>query len=136
MNEHYHDAAARHLNDGSLLYENQRYDNTFYLLGYVVECSLKTIVAEGGRHDAILTHDLEKLSAEYFGLVLLLSPGLRRYRHIVREEADRTRFLGWNTGLRYGSSGGTSKATAFEALQSATRIFRGIVAQMRLDGRI
>ena len=45
--ENFADASARHFDDATQLITHQRYDNAAYLLGYVVECAMKTVFSAG-----------------------------------------------------------------------------------------
>ena len=40
----YPDAAGKHMEDSNVLIAGSRYDGGAYLAGYVVECSLKTLI--------------------------------------------------------------------------------------------
>jgi hypothetical protein len=135
----YPDAAAKHLDDaGALLFAN-RCDGAAYLSGYVVECSLKSLILlallppqvpattldklpQGHRH-----HRLRELSATALGLAqLTLSGSLLRYAPPPVASA-------WNEVLRY-SSPGVSEDQAVEWLAEAERIYDTSVGKMRLDG--
>ncbi|RMH27271.1 MAG: HEPN domain-containing protein [Planctomycetota bacterium] len=58
--EDHPEAAAKHLDDSLALLDQRRYDNAAYLAGYVIECTMKTLILlEQGD---LRVHDLEQLS--------------------------------------------------------------------------
>lgn len=61
--ENFRDAALRHLEDAMLLARGNRWDNTVYLTGYVVECALKAGLAarEATFTGKPFSHDLGRL---------------------------------------------------------------------------
>jgi len=61
--EDFPEAAEKHLLDSQLLLEKDRFDGAAYLAGYVVECSLKTIIQKENRSVPRI-HDLSKLRAD------------------------------------------------------------------------
>lgn len=78
----YPDAAAKHLEDAGALIGAERFDGAGYLVGYVIECSLRTVVMIGHlarlgrvRHDA-LAAELDPSS-----------PTLRRFKKVAAQEA-------------------------------------------------
>jgi hypothetical protein len=75
-------AAAKHLDDASALVDAERYDAAGYLAGYVVECSLRTVVLVGeiAKRANVPTEGLaEALGAR--------SRTLRRFIHVAAAEA-------------------------------------------------
>lgn len=45
MGENYYEAAIRHFVDGSILENEECYDNAVYLFGYAAECALKSLIS-------------------------------------------------------------------------------------------
>ena len=65
MSEDYPSAAKRHLEDSRTLLDAQRWDNSAYLAGYVIECSLKALITfpapPAGIEVKEIGHDVTKL---------------------------------------------------------------------------
>lgn len=56
------EAAGRHLTDASILQQDDRCDGAAYLAGYVIECTLKTIIVFRTAAGQPRGHDLDGLS--------------------------------------------------------------------------
>ena len=125
-------AAARHLTDASVLWSEGRFDNAFYLAGYVVECSLKAVIVHSGGNPSDFGHKLVRLEREGLDVAMALLPGLVRYRPEavkVMALADR-----WSVARRYESTGETTREVAGEGIDLARQVFEVSVGGMFLDG--
>ena len=119
MAEDYASAAMRHYSDANFLREGGRLDNSAYLAGYVVECSLKALVACGeGPSSLVLGHDLPNLAGSALTLATLLAPGLSRYD--VTDDPDVRQVLGvWKPDCRYEATGETRAEEAARRARAA-----------------
>lgn len=134
--EDYPEAAAKHLDDATILLSNGRSDNSAYLAGYVVECALKTLI----QIEQVQTwdHDLDQLSRRAEELAAL--PGARsaRYsavrtpRHAIYDHAG----TGWHEALRYCAPGTIGQKEAKSWLEEAEKVFDRVIVPLRLDGVI
>ncbi len=126
-------ASTRHLRDARFLCDSGRYDNSFYLSGYVAECGLKAVADWAGLVAQKLGHKLLRLEGEALELAVALSPATARYRPdplLVRAINDA-----WSTSCRYRSDG-VDHHQAEDALQKAKSIWEASVGEMFLDGLI
>lgn len=130
------EAAGRHLTDASVLRQEDRCDGAAYLAGYVIECTLKTIIVfRAGIAADPRGHVLDGLSLTAARLASL--PGARtvRYRpgmtpgHSIYDTAH-----GWRPGLRYRESGSILADQARDWLDEATVVYRSAIVPMWLDG--
>ena len=129
------EAAAKHLADAQALLAAGCYDGAAYLSGYVVECTLKTLLQL--ENQTGWGHNLNTLSRE--AVNLLAQPGTRTGRYVTSTTfhhsiSDST--SGWKETLRYRPAGSVPPATSQQWHAEATQIYRTVVAQMRLDGVI
>lgn len=129
------EAARKHLDDTSVLSTGNRPDGAAYLAGYVVECSLKSLVLlEGGTPWG---HDLNALSRDALRLAAL--PGARTARYIPRMTPGHTLYDpqgGWRETIRYRAPGCVDRATAASWVGEAQAIFESTIVPMQLDGVI
>lgn len=126
-------AATRHLRDARYLQEGGRSDSAFYLSGYVVECSLKAVVALPGVDVRQFGHQLTKLEGEGIDLALSMALPAARYRPptgAVRAVRDA-----WNPAVRYNSSS-IARSQAQTILDYAASVWVASVGEMLLDGLI
>jgi hypothetical protein len=144
--EDYPEAAGRHLGDASLLLGADRWAGAAYLAGYVVECSLKTlIVVEGsasappgnanaaGYADAReLGHDLGGLSKEAVRLASLGGSKVARYVPASGTAAGLEG--GWKPKIRYAPDGKVTQGVARTWMGEAAALYDLTVGRMRLDG--
>lgn len=128
------DAAEKHLLDALTLKENGRFDGAAYLSGYVIECSLKTLIIlqtkgpKGG-------HELDKLSRNVLELARLPTSKTARYDRVISSELSiRDPVKGWKPILRYRAEGSLSPAEAEIWVNEAVAVYQSTVAQMKLDG--
>jgi hypothetical protein len=133
MNECFSAAAAKHLDDGDLLSQRQRWDNTAYLAGYVVECSLKCVLGAAGLPPVRFGHDIKSMTYRALSLGLLLSPAACRYTPPGTPEfADI--MANWVPDLRYGPAGSVTATQASAWLRAAHGVYQETVVAAILDG--
>jgi HEPN domain-containing protein len=127
------ESATRHLRDASFLFEDGRYDSSFYLSGYVVECALKAVASWSGLAAERLGHKLMKLEGDALDLAIAIAPTTARYRpstasvHAVSSS--------WATECRYHGDGVTFQQ-AKSLLQEAQTVWDSCIGEMFLDGLI
>lgn len=127
-------AATRHLGDASKLHGDSRFDNSTYHAGYVVECSLKAVVARTGVDPKTYGHRLLKLQRDGLAFAALVAPGCVRY---TPDERDvRTVNDKWSESMRYSRTGDCSPADSDTLVRASGRVWDRCIAQMFLDGLI
>ena len=129
----YGSAAARHWEDAISLTQANRFDNGAYLAGYVVECSLKSMIEISGTSPKPFQHDLATLSGDALLLACLMAPGLRRY-NLPGSPDFLAMSQDWTPEHRYCPSGQVPEATARLWLRVAEETYRAIVVNLILDG--
>jgi hypothetical protein len=134
MEDDFRSAAELHLNDGSFLVKHERYDNAFYLLGYVVECSLKTIVESKEGAARKYKHDLGKLRTAYLRLAVLMGSAVSAPSETVEKLVKDFENLDWNPSHRYRGNGHVDSTMAGEAQRLAKGIYEDTVVRLRISG--
>ena len=76
------DAAGKHLLDALTLKENGRFDGAAYLSGYVIECSLKTLIILQTKK-SIRGHKLDELSKRVLELARLPTSKTAKYNKVI-----------------------------------------------------
>ncbi len=99
--------ALMRVEDAKTLLDNGRYEGSYYLAGYAVECALKACVARQTKlHDfppprkvveAVYTHDLDKLMSSSglrsdFEAAAKLDTVLARYWSVTRNWSEEARY--------------------------------------------
>ena len=133
MIEDFASAAGRHLDDAHILLNQSRYDNAAYLSGYVVECSLKCLVRDGGLPSRAYGHQLDLLSDQAMSFAYLLSPASRRYR-LPDTIEFREVVQNWTPELRYSETGTIDSNRAESWIKAAQETYKMTVVQAMLDG--
>jgi hypothetical protein len=129
------DAAGKHLSDALTLWDNGRFDGAAYLSGYVVECSLKTLIILQTRRAAIRGHKLNELSERALDLARLPNSRTARYNRVISGDLSiRDPVNGWKETLRYHASGSISPDEANVWVNEAVAVYQSTVAHMKLDG--
>ena len=137
------EAARRHLDDALALNRATRPDGAAYLAGYVVECSLKTLILHemgvtieheplpwrGGYHG----HDLRFLAGQASSAAALAGVRTARYLGSALTGFSSAPIAGWVPELRYRAPSITPYV-ASEWLANAQALYQQTVAQMLLDG--
>lgn len=124
-------AARRHLRDAKRLLGDSP-ANSFYLAGYVAECSLKAAIEKSPVHAPAFGHRLTSLQDEGFDLAIAMAPALARYRpplDVVEKVRER-----WSEKRRYDASDSVKEKEAQEMVELVDTLFRACVVEMFLDG--
>ena len=130
----YPDAANKHLEDARVLHAGNRYDGAAYLSGYVIECSMKSMILLEGRMPERV-HILSDLSADALRLAAIPGARTARYsRGISASHSIYSSTVGWKETIRYRRSGTISMNKASDWLNEADRVYQCTVGAMRLDG--
>lgn len=147
-------AAVMHLRDAQALHNSNRPDGCAYHAGYVVECSLKTVLlhddawdAIAGEHDAAKLHAChKKLSGKSYGhrLAVLAAAqlgavGAKYWPDLPMPPGPSASVFDWKETLRYRGedpdfSKAVDRATAY--LEWAEHVHACSIVAMRLDGVI
>jgi HEPN domain-containing protein len=127
-------AAGRHLVDAKVLAAENRFDNAVYLAGYVVECSLKTVISYhlGEAEARRWRHDLTGLQGPALQQLTVLVPHAQ-----VRMPSSGTQGTVLESGhpeRRYWASCQWTQEETTVALGRAFEIYRDTVVAMVLDG--
>jgi len=116
------------------LKKNGRFDGAAYLSGYVVECSLKTLIILQTKK-AIKGHKLNDFSNMVLELAKLPTSKTARYNKVISSKLSISDPVnGWKETLRYRASGSLSPAEAEVWVNEAMAVYQSTVAQMKLDG--
>lgn len=134
--EDYPEAAEKHLRDSKLLLDNNHFDGAAYLAGYVVECSLKTIIQKE-RRAVPQIHNLRDLKESALRLAAIPNSRTAKYSRrkfwsLASIYAYKTG--GWEENMRYLPAGSISDIDAKAWIKEAEDIFRYIIIEMRLNG--
>ena len=128
------DAAGKHLLDALTLKENRRFDGAAYLSGYVIECSLKTLIILQTKK-SIHGHKLDELSKRVLELARLPTSKTAKYNKVISSKLSiRDPVKGWKAILRYRAEGSLSPAEAEVWVNEAMAVYQSTIAQMKLDG--
>lgn len=128
------DAAGKHLLDALTLKENRRFDGAAYLSGYVIECSLKTLIILQTKK-SIKGHKLDELSKRVLELARLPTSKTAKYNKVISSKLSiRDPVKGWKAILRYRAEGSLSPAEAEVWVNEAMAVYQSTIAQMKLDG--
>lgn len=132
--EDYPRAARRRLADATVLNAGKRYDGAANLAGYVVECSLKALIAvDGDQVERI--HDLPKLRDTLTCLVRYADARTARIAEPLIGLLRSYGILGWHPQMRYRPSVvGPDQAQKWVAEASA--IYAAAIGEMTMDGAI
>jgi hypothetical protein len=135
LREDYGAAALRHDRDARLLRRFGAYDNAAYLAGYVVECALKTLLADDAAQPRGYGHDLRRLSGEALRLAVILSPGLARYPVDELPAVSRAART-WTPDLRYAPDGALGEEDRQIILTGASEAVDRVLVELVLDGKV
>ena len=130
----YPDAATKHLADAKALLGDSRFDGAAYLAGYVVECSLKSILQyETG--NAPREHRLNRLANEVAKVTAIATAVTAKYLTPTVQNLPSTSIVGWSPEMRYRSAS-MSQTDADAWVGEADQFYSDTVASMILDGVI
>lgn len=128
------DAAGKHLDDALILMHNGRFDGAAYLSGYVVECSLKTLIILQTKKSEI-GHNLDKLSKKALEFAGMPTSKTARYNKIIKDKlAIGDPNNGWKETMRYCAPNRLSPDEARIWVEEAKRVYESTVVQMKKDG--
>jgi len=137
MREDYPNAAKRHLEDSKTLLDAKRWDNSAYLAGYVIECSLKAIITKPSPPAGIdvkeLGHNVAKLVSVLDTMAASRTAGYRRRvdsRLISALRSEMTTHVIWDTGMRYERSGKIAGPEAEKWWRLANGAFKGLAKDL------
>jgi len=138
MQESFSSAAGRHLQDSLTLLQAQRWDNTVYLAGYVVECAFKLLVEQYFKSDKSAVkkygHNLPELEGKAMERLRVLYPILDQ--QLPASRMQTTVLTQHHPERRYAKSGLWTEAEAILVAQRAERIYREIIPKLVLNGLI
>ena len=126
-------AAGKHLSDAGVLLPAGRADGAAYLAGYVVECTIKSLILAAAGHP--WGHNLSGLGRDALRLAAL--PGARTARYVPRMTPGHSLYdaaSGWRETLRYREPGAVAPADAGSWLAEAQAVYESTIVPMRLDG--
>ena len=137
MSENYPEAAKRHLGDSKVLLDAERWDDSAYLAGYVVECSIKACITNpappSGIHVREIGHNNHELAARLALMASSKKAGFRRSVSGVQIHGISKMLLNgfpWKETLRYEPSCYITSAEAKEWWNLANRVFSGLAKDL------
>jgi len=132
--EDYFSSGFRHYEAAQTLNTLNRIDESAYLAGYVIECSLKKLIeTHTGRPARGYGHDLTGMSGPALSLAALLAPASGRYRVDILSTLPSAMSY-WSPALRYWTTGDVTVADAACVLQAAHEAVTHILVPLVLDG--
>ena len=130
--ENYREAAGKHLVDADTLLKAKRADGAAYLAGYVVECSLKALIAAEGATPQHV-HDFGSLLDRLNDLATRADVRTARRYVRVSSRLHSASIHGWRPAIRYEAPRiGQAEATGW--LGEAGSVYGEAVGQLALDG--
>ena len=137
MSENYPEAAKRHLEDSKVLLDAERWDDSAYLAGYVVECSIKACITTPAPPPGInvreIGHNNRALAAQLALMASSKKPGYRRSVSGIQIHSISKMLLNgfpWKETLRYEPSCYITSAEAKEWWTLASRVFSGLAKDL------
>jgi len=130
-------AAKKHLDDVTALIAATRFDGASYLVGYVVECCLKSlIVLELGSRNwgPREGHDFHWLSSEVRRLALISGSRSARYLSGPVSSILTASVATWMPSLRYRADGTSNAVTTNTWFTEAQNLFKATISEMILNG--
>jgi len=129
--ENYLSAAFRHHDDIAAGVLSP--DNSAYLAGYVVECTLKAVLEHYGHAARAYGHDIVSLQGRALTLAAIISPGAMRYRVDTIQNLQAAAAL-WTPEMRYLSTGQFSAGDVRTVCDVAGALHDNVLVNMVLDG--
>lgn len=137
MSEDYPNAAKRHLEDSKTLLDSSRWDNSAYLAGYVIECSLKALIASPSSPAGVdvkeIGHNVTKLVSVLDTMAASRTVGRRRSVDgslISKLRSEMTVHVSWNPSMRYERSGRIADSEARKWWRLANGAFQGLAKDL------
>ena len=125
-------AALKHLEDARVLKDEQRFDGAAYLAGYVVECTLKTVI-EAENPPVPHIHDLNSLRQSVDQLALLAKHQTGPL--YIAATQSLVQILAWKPEMRY-SSPHVTQSVATTWVSEAETLYTRIIGSLTLAGTI
>ena len=125
-------AALKHLQDAQELNSRNRFDGAAYLAGYVVECTLKTMI-DVENQSVPRIHDLSQLQRQLQALGIVASSHTGHLYGIVTQAMKQ--ILSWKPEMRY-QEPHISAAIAQSWVAEADVVYKRVIGDLTLAGRI
>ena len=125
-------AALKHLEDAQALLQSGRFDGSAYLAGYVVECSLKTMIDVENKTVPRI-HDLHRLQSKVRTLAVLA--GSRTGHLFVAVTQAMNQIHAWRPRMRYREPY-VAAAVAGDWLAEADDVYKKVIGGLTLAGLI
>lgn len=128
------EAAEKHLQDASTLLNAGRADGAAYLSGYVVECSLKSLLQlQTGKQQE--GHQIIQLAQQFATLAAVAGSKTARYLGPTTAGLATSAIRVWHPTMRY-QAPSVTLAEASEWHVVADGVYQETIAQMLLDGEL
>lgn len=127
----YPEAAGKHLQDASALLTAGRADGAAYLSGYVVECSLKSLLQLESKDP--WGHSISRLTDQFVSVAAIAGSRTARYLGSAVAALTSSQIGNWNPEHRYRAPS-VSLADAQAWYVEAQQVFDETVAEMWKDG--
>jgi hypothetical protein len=128
------EAAKGHLAECSALLNAELWDASAYHAGYVVECSMKSLLL-ASKPNIPRVHDFEELSHALALIAPTVGPTLARYFSVPEISGLSTAGVStWNSSMRYHARGKVGAVQASSWWTEASAFYQATVARMQLDG--
>ena len=139
--------ADRMMQDARILHDAGAHRNACYLAGYVVECTLKALLAKAG--ETLRVHDLESLHDKVTRLLMNGSAVLARYGdpsqfaptmlHQVNpptvKRSETRYYCHWDPEHRYDGTRWTLSSVSVDYLREAEKA-HDVIVRMFVDGEV
>ena len=130
--EDYPKAALKHLQDAQALNKSSRFDGAAYLAGYVVECTLKTMI-DIENNSVPRIHDLSQLQARLQALSVVA--GSRTGHLYITITQAINQILSWKPEMRYRGPY-VAAPVAGKWLAEADDVYKKVIGSLTLTGLI
>lgn len=127
----YPEAARRHLVDAETLLKDGRAAGAAYLSGYVVECSLKSLLVLEGT--AAWGHGLPDLASQVMAVNATAGAKSARYITDATKTLPTSAVMNWSPSLRY-QAPNVDVPTSAAWVEAAKSLYMDTVAEMWKDG--
>lgn len=142
MTEHFPNAACRHLVDSEHLLSVSRWDGSAYLAGYVIECSLKALIAHPTAPPGVdlqnIGHNLSALIQTLDQMASSRKPTWKRHVPALLLQTLRSKLgsqpLEWHPRMRYESTRPEWQLQAKDWWSLANRCFHGLAKNLVTEG--
>lgn len=123
-NDHFIQAATRHLRSSRLLLEEKHFDNAVYLSGYAVECTLKGFLEIFLANSRVrqYSHQITTLHQAVFNKLYILYPQLKSELHFSFEDIEK--LAQGHPGRRYWKSDIFTADEAKKIVETADHVYK------------